>query len=1217
MAGGQVHAKALRGKGAEPSDGGADPWLTTGYYLVLLRPHGYCTAMTETGGATTQGGIFYQNTVAALYLADLLDLMPAPPRERVVGVRVESPTDIDDIVVDYADGHRHFLTAKMSLRVGGKPWDGLWRDLGAEVAAAASRPNDRFTIVVAERNAASNAVEALCERAVTSVDVAEFDKRLTEDQRGALNQIGAADVEPLARFELLRRIDLRVLPEKEVEHEFSIRRSEAITVAPATFLSLLRDMVGGNARSRQLFRASPLRRRLAEEHGIRISEPPEWGIDAYRATIERDARIEIPGTGLSGPAAEVILWPLIRDWERTGRSDFEDELPPDQIDLGRAAVDLRSFPSQELHRCVLVAGPGLGKSALLAAISAILVRGAVVPVFVPLASLAASGATVADFLSEHVNPAFDVRIDWRRLAEQGLVALLLDGLDEVPIDARAKLLERLRKFSARYPRVPWLLTVRDPAVMTGANDARTLEILPLSDNDIARFAERMSAHGLQVDGAALASRLSTHPDLQRLARIPLFLALMLATLDPDGGLPTSRSDLIERYLKTLFAPHEHKPLESPALSPAILREIATQLAFQRLEAGEIGASEREIAGVVSAIVPPGEAETFTAGLVANGIMRRQSTIRFQFPFPIVQEYLAATFLVEHASETLAARVDDAIQRPWAQVLQFALELHSAPSPIMEEMLARPDDAFATALRLIARCIANGAKVEDNLRDVVGDRLVEYWAHAHWQARDRVGQLIFDAFSQPISATLRDALHQPWLLGNGGGDIISREKSNDLTLSILERLLRRPIAQHRLYFSLKPALNAVGDIAFDRILELAQAADLTEDEWSGLDDLLSLLETGSVTRAEATAAVADARFPLIIRLNCARVAGSPFLPESWNLLRTALADDELWTWRATNIMAIADNREEKFFEFLRDTSLPEGKRIELATYLGRIFQHETEREGVVKRLSNASDLGPQITSIGLLHAAASGDRLAFEQLIERLPTLTMPVAIQAMTLFGHYPGLPLVERAVELIQQRQLTSDEITQFASAGATGLRYIYDSEDGLGGTLRDAPLHAGGPKWAELLDTWSDITELADTERMTVLLNAAALGSERAKDALTELVLAIEDPDDTRYDKGDQLGHTMRQSVREVRRWRGQISLDLATRLVRSKRPNVPYAGIEAVAAHGDRQALGLLLLLHNETDDWHVRDTIKNKVETLAGKLGAFIVSNDMKLLIGSKN
>ena len=161
--------------------------------------------------------------------------------------------------------------------------------------------------------------------------------------------------------ELLRRIDLLVLSWTDIDHQFALRRSQASTVAPATFFALLRDEAGGHARKRQQFRAPDLRRRLAQDHGIVIVEPPEWGVDAYREAIERDARIEIPGTGLSGPVPEVILWPLVRDWERSGRTDFEDELPPDRIDLGEAVIDLQNFPSSDLHRCMLVAGPGSRK----------------------------------------------------------------------------------------------------------------------------------------------------------------------------------------------------------------------------------------------------------------------------------------------------------------------------------------------------------------------------------------------------------------------------------------------------------------------------------------------------------------------------------------------------------------------------------------------------------------------------------------------------------------------------------------------------------------------------------------------------------------------------------------------------------------------------------------------------------------------------------------
>ena len=350
--------------------------------------------MTEAGGATTQAGIYYQNSVAALYLGELLDLRSTPLRERVVSVRVEAPGDVDDIVVEYADGHRHFLSAKLSLRAGGKAWDNLWTDLQAETTAATTRPDDRMAIVVSERTAASDTVTDLGTLAESSVDAAEFDRRLTGSQRTVLGKIGTSSASVHERFELLRRIAVVVRSEAEIEREFAARRGDATNATPATLLALLRDLAGGHARIRQTFRAPALRQGLLTDHGVAIREPTEWGVDAYRDAIRRAARIEIPGTGLAGPALDVILWPRVREWERV-RGDFDDEVPLEHVEQGEAQVDLRRFPAQDLHRCVLIAGPGHGKSALLAAIGAGLVDGPIVPALLPLASLAASGSPIA------------------------------------------------------------------------------------------------------------------------------------------------------------------------------------------------------------------------------------------------------------------------------------------------------------------------------------------------------------------------------------------------------------------------------------------------------------------------------------------------------------------------------------------------------------------------------------------------------------------------------------------------------------------------------------------------------------------------------------------------------------------------------------------------------------------------------------------------------
>ena len=72
--------------------------------------------MAEAGGPTTQSGILYQNSIAALYLGRMIDPISRPARDRVAEVRVEAPTHVDDIVVIFEDGHTACIRR---LRLGG------------------------------------------------------------------------------------------------------------------------------------------------------------------------------------------------------------------------------------------------------------------------------------------------------------------------------------------------------------------------------------------------------------------------------------------------------------------------------------------------------------------------------------------------------------------------------------------------------------------------------------------------------------------------------------------------------------------------------------------------------------------------------------------------------------------------------------------------------------------------------------------------------------------------------------------------------------------------------------------------------------------------------------------------------------------------------------------------------------------------------------------
>lgn len=330
----------------------------------------------------------------------------------------------------------------------------------------------------------------------------------------------------------------------------------------------------------------------------------------------------------------------------------------------------------------------------------------------------------------------------------------------------------------------------------------------------------MEAWGTRIAGDSgweFVRRVEAYPDLARLIRIPLFLSILLATWLPDQRLPKGRGDLIEAYLKTLFRPEEHK-VASRAADPEQLRVIAEDLAFRLLEEGTIGAGERQVRAVIAQYATATiSAERLFDDLLRCGVLRRQGGIRISFAFPIVQEYLAACRLVSVNVDEVASRAEHAVERPWAQVIQFALEMLADASEIARGLLAKPDDAFATTVRLVGRCILNGMSCDPDIRLEAGRRLAAAWNLASHSSRGRIGQLLADGWTNPLLPEVRQKLFDRWLMHDGSGMILTALGDNDLTEAVLAKHIQR--LKHLSNLGpLQPAVSKLGDRAFNLYAE---------------------------------------------------------------------------------------------------------------------------------------------------------------------------------------------------------------------------------------------------------------------------------------------------------------------------------------------------------------------------------------------------------------
>ena len=807
--------------------------------------------------------------------------------------------------------------------------------------------------------------------------------------------------------------------------------------------------------------------------------------------------------------------------------------------------------------------------------------------------------------------------DWRHLAEQGLLVLLLDGLDEVPSGKRPTLMQRIATFSARYPRAAWMLTVRDPAVVTGLPEAKVVELLPLNDDDIERFVEAMKAYVGDIDGWAVVRRIKLYPDLDRLARIPLFLAMLLVSCDFRDDKALTRSDLIETYLKTLFAPAQHKPVRDSKDRSQALRAIAETLAFERLERQEIGATEREVRDVVSRVsASPSEADLLLEQIKANGILKPQSTIRLQFPYPIVQEYLAACHLINCYSDSLEKRIEDAIQRPWAQVVQFGLELHANPEPIIRAMLARPDDAFCTGLRLVGRCIANGATVSAELRKEVGDRLVEYWVHAPSRSRERVGRLLTDGFSNPPSDALTAALHYRWLINDGAGDIISKLSDADLTIRVMNSLMENDRSSIMIYHSLKPAFCAAGDAALRAIQQKMDPNTLDNDEIISISSLLSNFSPDSVSRNLTLSIARNSRLPAQARMRAYALSGTPLEEEGIALVMSGFRHRD-WDrhYAAEDLVRTHADPADFLNEVLRDTTIPLKRRQVLAADVSIILPDPEERQAFSKECISDSSVEEKIRLTLQLIEARFGDRSTFNSLVDRINQMPIEYAATTIALFGHYPDGALAEHAAALARNRGLSAEEIVQLANSANTGMLHIFEMDFRFGGALHPAPPHPGLAAWMELLEDWGKRKDLTPSGRLAVMTVGAVLGSDRARESLEAEVFAIDDMDGAEWTEDDAEGHTLSRALREVRRRKPLLPAALIEKIVASQRYNVATNGIGALEAIGDVDALQCLMALHERKSDWFLRDAIANAIELMAARLGVVVQEVDGEYRVAS--
>jgi hypothetical protein len=1116
------------------------------------------------------------------------------------------------------DGSQRFIQAKLSLDPSSDSWDRLWQQFWKQVDRRTTGIDDRLVLIFGDACRTADDLAECCSRAQVVVDEQEYHGRMSSSQRSLFDRIEAAlSVMGVGRPDIrkmLSRLDIEVYPHRFIERDQAPLWMPQSDLEPNAMLSCLRDFAGRDAAVRGLFEPARLMERLKREKGIEIPEPAGWGAAAYKRVLTGRCLVEVPGTNVSRPIDENFIWPRAHRYDRSRRADFDDEAPNPWFGVTSDNVDISLFPSTGLDRVIVVSGPGFGKSTLsLALAKSVLDRG-LLPAVVSVPELSKLDTDVGSFLNDRLNSEFDVSIDWSVAADSGVAVVLFDGLDEISSDRRAAALKAIKTFSLRYPGVPWLLTVRDAAALSAPTDALLVQLEAVHPDDVGRYVSFYRPDEPELSGS-LRRAIEIRPDLERLVRIPLFLAILLCSdIDWDKA-PSKRADLLEVYLELLFRPEQFKPSENDGVDPAKLRRVAELVAYESLEREEIGVDARRLEASVTRVLGAGaSSRPEIERLTKCGVLRPSGPARFVFPFPVVQEYLAACHILDCRMGDVAARLASALKRPWAQTLQFVLEQHPDPAPLVEALLMQDDDAFGSGVRLVARCISNGMSAKPELRADVARRLCLLWPAAAWRLRGRIGSTIAESFSDPIIPELRACLCDRRLLHHGAGAAVARRRDPDLTRDVLRSLLSGNVDHLLNLGDLQNAVSALGDEAIDMYIDVVRTPGATETQCEAMACLLGHMDGRRVSEARLMSVALDESLPLVVRLEAFAIGPQPVDGRVVPLVDAALANPG-YHFRSAAVKVIF--RYEDPVQGLRaallrpDLDLKE--KLEVINYLPRhiSLRHKAD---CCRSLSNDTAIDEAVRRRLSIFAARYGDRDAMGILIRSADHLPFEELQATISIFGHHPSLSLAQEAADLIRRRALSPRNRASLAGSVVLGMTALFEMNMFEGGGIEPCAPHPGLEIFRTLVEEWGELRDYDPESGLELAENLVRLGSSRAALQRTEQCRQVISSNEINL-QDSIMGSNIGEVLRTLSDRHHPLPLSFLESIIDRCSYNGASAAVQMIASSGTRESLETLLDLHRNRARFDLKDAIMNCLETLASRLGVRISENRGRLEVGS--
>ncbi|MBV9926546.1 MAG: NACHT domain-containing protein [Acidobacteria bacterium] len=318
------------------------------------------------------------------------------------------------------------------------------------------------------------------------------------------------------------------------------------------------------------------------------------------------------------------------------------------------------------HRCIVLGGPGTGKTTLMKSLVTSVVRGRgreealrdLIPVFVVLRNLAKREHTVVEaIVAAFAGYHFPGAAKFVESAlEQGKLLIVLDGLDEVGAN-RAFVAEQIREFceydDQRAHPNRLFVTCREHSYRTRDLQGVIPEVVrvePFANHHMRVFLQGWPAHKGRA-ASKLYGLIQSDPQIRDICRNPLLLTILTGLyLDTDTfELPSSRERFYSDAVDELLVHRPARRNVEQTFKADDKRQILERVALDRLETAERHEDPEEFTHEVirekaSEVLHQDKfdpRELIKELVEVNGIIRPADEDNYTCAHRTIQEYFAA------------------------------------------------------------------------------------------------------------------------------------------------------------------------------------------------------------------------------------------------------------------------------------------------------------------------------------------------------------------------------------------------------------------------------------------------------------------------------------------------------------------------------------------------------------------------------------------------